>query len=64
MKALLTDPTIPLQRRGAHVLRGLPGEWDIFAVERNESDRPVKAPMSDVGLVVDPRDLPHRLITH
>ena len=62
MKELLTNPMIPLQPRGAHVLRGLPGEWDIFAVERNESDRPAKAPMSDVGLVVDPRDLQHRSI--
>ncbi len=62
MRPLLTEPMIPLQPRGAHVLRGLPGEWDIFAVERNESDRPAKAPMSDAELVVDPRDLPHRSI--
>ena len=62
MKSLLTDPIIPLEPRGAHVLRGLPGEWDIFAVERNESGRPAKAPMSDEGLAVDPRDLAHRSI--
>jgi class 3 adenylate cyclase len=62
MRSLLTEPTIPLQSRGPHVLKGLPGQWDIFAVEHSELDRPTKAPISDVDLDVDPRDLPHRSI--
>jgi class 3 adenylate cyclase len=62
MKALLTEPTIRLQPRGVHVLRGLPGEWDIYAVEREPSGRPTKAPIPEVDHQVDPRDLPHRSI--
>ena len=44
MKPFLTETTTLLQPRGAHVLGGLPGEWDIFDVERNDSDRPGRAP--------------------
>jgi class 3 adenylate cyclase len=62
MKSLLTESTIPLESRGTHVLRGVPGEWDIFAVERSDSDRPAKAPIPIGDLDVNPRDLPHRSI--
>jgi class 3 adenylate cyclase len=62
MKTFLTEPTVPLHSRGRHILKGLPGEWDIFAVERNDSDRPARVSIADPDFAVDPRDLPHRSI--
>ena len=63
MKTILTEPTIPLRSRGTHVLKGVPGEWEIFVAERNESERPTKVPFAaDPAVEVDYRDLPRRSI--
>lgn len=63
MKSMLTGSTIPLTPRGRHRLRGVSGAWDIFAVDRGESERPAKAPLSPgANTGVDPRDLPRRTV--
>lgn len=36
--------------RGTHKLEGVPGEWRIFAVARNEATRPAKAPFAVDGV--------------
>jgi class 3 adenylate cyclase len=57
MGAMLSDPSIRLESRGTHVLEGVPGEWGIFVVARDESQRPAKAPLTPEALTEsNPRD--------
>ena len=41
VRDLVAGSNLPFEERGAHRLRGVPGEWDLFAVEPR---RPVAAP--------------------
>jgi class 3 adenylate cyclase len=52
MKAMLSDPSIRLESRGMHTLKGVSGELGIFAVRRHEPQRRAKAPLTQ-GTTID-----------
>lgn len=46
LREAMTGSNIRFEDRGAHELKGIPGEWRIFAVVRDEAMRPLKAPIT------------------
>ena len=61
MAALLSEPSIKLESRGIHVLKGLPDEHELFEAHWHESQRMEKASFTSVTSS-DPRDRPRRSV--
>jgi hypothetical protein len=46
VKDLVVGSSLAFDDRGVHQLRGIPGEWRLYALKSGSTERPLRTPQS------------------